>query len=99
MTNLRLTGEWKGVHDDRGDPGARHAFEKIIGGGGGKGAMQLAQRQSGEKANRVEMAGVIRDQNERAIVAEVFLSNDFEATIRSEQSANDQRDERTQTVD
>ena len=61
--------------------------------------MQSPQWQAGEQANRVEMAGVIRDQNEGPVVAEMLFANDLEAAIRSQQSANDQRDERAQSID
>src|SRR2546430_4697330 len=44
---FRSAREWQRVYDDRRDPGARHAFEKIIRSRGRKGAMQPAQRQSG----------------------------------------------------
>ena len=60
--------------------------------------MQSPQRQTGEQTNGVEMAGVIRDENEGAIIAEMLFADDFEAAIRPEQSANQKRDERTQPV-
>ena len=60
--------------------------------------MQSAQRQTGEETNGVEMARVIRDEDEGAIVAEMFFSDDLEAAIGAKQSANDERHERTQPV-
>ena len=78
VPDVRLAREWQRVHDHGCDPGARHAFEKIIGGGGGKGAMQSAKRQTREQANGIEMAGVIRDENKRAIIAQILFANDLE---------------------
>jgi hypothetical protein len=41
---------------------------------------------------------MIRDQDERAIAAQMFFSHDLEAAISAEQSANDQRHERAHAV-
>jgi hypothetical protein len=80
------------------DPRAGHAFEKIISGGRGKGAVQSPQGQTGEQTNGVEMARMIRDKDEGAIIAEMLFPDDLEAAIDAEQSPNDERDERTQSI-
>src|SRR5205823_14420213 len=73
--------------------------EKLSGGRGRKRAMQAAQRQSGQKTNRIEMAGMIGDQDERTITAQMFLPDNLEAAPGAEQTANDQRDKRADSVD
>ena len=60
--------------------------------------MQTAQGQTGQQANGIEMTRMIRDQNEGAIVAQMFFPNDLEAAPGAEQTANDQRHERAQSV-
>ena len=61
--------------------------------------MQLPQPQRREETDGVEVAGMIRHEHERAIAAHVLVSDNFKTAIGAEQSANDQRDERAQSVD
>jgi hypothetical protein len=42
---------------------------------------------------------MIRNQNKGAITAEIFFPNNLEATIRPEESANDQCNYRSQPID
>ena len=85
LADVGLARERQGVHHHRRDPGARHALEKIIRRRRRKGAMQSAQRQAREKANRIEMTGMIRHQDERTIAAQMLLADDFEAAIGAQQ--------------
>ena len=48
--------------------------------------MQSAQRQSREKADGIEMAGMVRDENERTITAQMFFADDLEAAIGAQQA-------------
>ena len=61
--------------------------------------MQLPQPKCSEETNRVKMAGMIRHHHERAIAPHVLVSDNFKTAISAEQSANDQRDERAQSID
>src|SRR6478672_435513 len=84
LAHMRLTRERQRVYDDGRDPGARNALEKIIGGSGGKGAVQSAERQTREQANGVEMAGMIRHENKRAITPQMFFADDLESAVGAE---------------
>jgi hypothetical protein len=41
---------------------------------------------------------VIRHEDERAVISEMLFANDLEPAIRPEQSANDEGDERSHSV-
>src|SRR5438067_8579004 len=71
------------------DETARHALEKIIRSCNRESAMQSAQGQRGEKAKRVEMAGMICYDDERLVGPKIFLSDNFEPVIDAQPSADD----------
>jgi hypothetical protein len=96
---MRLAREWERIYYHRRDPGARHTLEKIIGRRGGKRAVQPAQRQPRQQANRVEMAGMIRDQNEGTITPQMLFADDLETAVGAEQSANDQGETGANAID
>ena len=52
------------IHDHGREPGPGQAAKEIILRRHRKGAMQAPQRQRREQAKRVEMAGMVRHQNE-----------------------------------
>ena len=60
--------------------------------------MQFAQRQRCEQAKSIEMAAMIRDDDERAVRPQIFVPDNFETIVNAQQSANDQRTERAQSV-
>ena len=61
--------------------------------------MQFSQWQRRQQAKRVEMTAVICHDHERPIGAEIFVTDNFEAVINPQQSANDQCSERAQSID
>src|SRR5437867_69687 len=63
-----------------------------------KSAMQCAQGQRGEKAERVEMAGMICYDNERSIGPKIFMSDNFEPMIDAQASADDHCDQLAHSV-
>jgi hypothetical protein len=78
---VHLAREREGVDDDGSDPETGNALEKIIRRGRRKCAMQFSQGQGREQAKRVEMTAMVRDDDKRAISAEILVTNDFEAVI------------------
>jgi hypothetical protein len=99
LPDMGLAGKRQCINNYRRDPSARHALEKIIRRGRWKCAMQPADWQSCEQADRIEMTGMICNQDKGAITAEIFFPNNLEATISPEESANDQRNYRSQPID
>src|SRR5439155_22993310 len=69
------------IRNHGGDESAWHALEKIIRRCSRKSAMQLAQRERGEKAERVEMTGMICHDNERSIRPKIFMPDNFKLVI------------------
>jgi len=60
--------------------------------------MQFTQGQSGEKAERIEMTGMICYDDERSIRPKILMPDDFKPVIDAQPSANDQRDQRAHSV-
>ena len=98
LSHLRLTRKRQGVDYDGCNPDARHALKKIISRGGRKRAMQFAQRQCRQQAERVEMTAVIGDDDEGSVAAEVFVADNFEAMISAQPGANDQCRKRAHSI-
>src|SRR6266480_2970892 len=86
------------IRNYRGDKSARDASEKIILRRSRKSPMQFAQGQRGEKAERVEMAGMICHDNERSVRPKIFMADNFKPVIDAQPSADDQCDQRTHAV-
>src|SRR6266436_7727014 len=77
--NSPRKGQRVGNHG--GDESARHALEKIIRRRSRESAMQLAQGQRGEKAERVKMTGMICYDDERSVRPKIFMPDNFEPVI------------------
>jgi len=88
-----LAAEWQGVHNYSGDPKTRNTLEKIIRRGRWKRAMQFAKWQRREQTECVEMTTMVRDDNERAIGAQIFVSDNFETVVNAQKASNDQRND------
>ena len=94
--NSPRKGQCIGNHG--GDESARHALKKIIRRSSREGAMQFAQGQRGEKAERVEMTGMICYDDERSVRPKIFMPDNFKPVIDAQPSADDQRDQRAHSV-
>ena len=94
--NSSRKGQRIGNHGS--DKSARHALEKIIRSCNRESAMQFAQGQRGEKAERVEMAGMICYDNERSIGPKIFMPDNFEPVIDAQASADDHCDQLAHSV-
>src|SRR5437660_4930996 len=73
--NSPLKGQRIGNHG--GDESARHALEKIIRRRSRESAMQFAQGQRREKAERVEMTGMICNNDERSVRPKILMPDDL----------------------
>src|SRR6266446_888463 len=80
------------------DESARHALKKIIRSSSREGAMQFAQRQRGEKAERVEMTGMICYDDERSVRPKILMPDNFEPVIDAQPSADNQSDQRAHSI-
>src|SRR4029077_5069979 len=81
LSHAHLACKRQGVNDHSSDPETRNALEEVIRSRGRKRATQLLQGQRREQAKCVKMTAMIRDDNERAIGAEIFVTDDFETVI------------------
>src|SRR5882724_8322552 len=77
---------------------ARHALKKIIRSSSRESAMQFAQGQRGQKAERVEMTGMICYDVERSVRPKIFVPDDFKPVIDTQPSADDQSDQSAHAV-
>src|SRR5262249_50233757 len=98
VPDTHLPGKWQRVHDHGGNPKTRHTLEKIIGSRRWKRAMQFTQRQRREQTKRVQMTAMVRHDNKRAIGPKISVSDNFKAIVDAQQSANDQRYDRSQFI-
>src|SRR6266566_1544099 len=96
--NANSPRKWQRVGNHGGDESAWHALKKIVRRCCRESAMQFAQGQSGEKAERVEMTGMVCHDDERSVRSKIFMPDNFEPVIDAQPSADDQCDQRAHSV-
>src|SRR6266478_4825645 len=79
--NTNLPRKRQGIGHHGGDESARHALEKIIRRRSRESAMQFAQGQRGEKAECVEVTGMICYDDERSVRPKIFMPDNFKPVI------------------
>lgn len=89
----------KRVDDDGAEGGFGEGREEIVAGGGGEGAVQGLQREGGQEAEGVEVAGVVGDHHEGARGGEGLLVFDPQAVIGTEPAATGKSGGAAETVD
>ena len=93
LADMNFAGERKGIDDRGGDPDAGQALEKVIRGGGGKGAVNFLQRQCPQETEGVEVARMICDHDERTGGGKALAADHGESVVDSQPAANHQRRE------
>jgi hypothetical protein len=98
LSNPRLPCKWQRVYEYFSSPKPWNALEKVIRCGSWKCTMQLGQRQRSEQTKRVEMTAMIRDDNKRSVGTKIFVPDNFKMIVDPQQTSNNQRAERSQSV-